>query len=129
MQKIKYNKKLYALIIDFNKKNGLNFFTDPKLTQQVAFMKYGSKKIIKPHLHKNFTRVIKKTNEVLIILKGILKVNFYNENKKIFKSLKVKKKQILILVDGGHGFEVIKPIEMIEVKQGPYKKYKDKKLI
>ena len=87
------------------------------------------KKIIKPHLHKNFTRVIKKTNEVLIILKGILKVNFYNENKKLFKSLKVKKKQILILVDGGHGFEVIKPVEMIEVKQGPYKKYKDKKLI
>ena len=54
-------------------------------------MKYGSKKVIKPHFHKKFTRVIKKTCEVLIILKGILKVNFYNNKFEIFKSFKVKK--------------------------------------
>ena len=129
IHKITYKKKLYALIIDYNKKNGLNFFTDPKMTQQVAFMKYGSKKMIKPHFHKKFARVINKTSEVLIILKGVLRVNFYDKKIKVFKSFIVKKKQILILLDGGHGFEVIKPIEMIEVKQGPYKKYKDKTLI
>ena len=27
---------------------------------------------------------------------------------------------VILLVNGGHGFEVIEEIEMIEVKQGPY---------
>ena len=32
-----------------------------------------------------------------------------------------------MLVNGGHGFKVIKDIEIIEVKQGPYSMIKDKK--
>jgi cupin fold WbuC family metalloprotein len=129
IKEIKYKKKLYALLISYENKKGLNFFTNQNLSQQVAFMKYDSKKIIEPHFHNKFTRIINNTSEVLIILKGVLKVNLYNSKKKIFKNFLVKKKQILILISGGHGFEIIKPIEMIEVKQGPYKKYKDKKKI
>jgi hypothetical protein len=30
------------------------------------------------------------------------------------------------LVSGGHGFKVLKDVEMIEVKQGPYSLSKDK---
>ena len=31
-----------------------------------------------------------------------------------------------MLVHGGHGFKVIKDVEMIEIKQGPYSLAKDK---
>ena len=31
----------------------------------------------------------------------------------------LKKNDIILLLKGGHGFEVIQDIEMIEVKQGP----------
>ena len=31
-----------------------------------------------------------------------------------------------MLMDGGHGFKVLKDLEMIEVKQGPYKLTSDK---
>ena len=31
-----------------------------------------------------------------------------------------------MLVHGGHGFKVLKNVEMIEVKQGPYNLIKDK---
>ena len=31
-----------------------------------------------------------------------------------------------MLVNGGHGFKVLKDVEMIEVKQGPYKLSIDK---
>ncbi len=33
---------------------------------------------------------------------------------------------IILLSKGGHGFEVLEDIEMIEVKQGPYSGDKDK---
>jgi len=38
----------------------------------------------------------------------------------------LKEKDIVMLVHGGHGFKVIKDVEMIEVKQGPYNLIKDK---
>ena len=51
------------------------------------------------------------------------------------KKRNIKKDQILnkddliMLFRGGHGFKVIQDVEMIEVKQGPYTKSKDKILI
>ena len=34
---------------------------------------------------------------------------------------------IILLVSGGHGFQVLEEVEMIEVKQGPYAGNEDKK--
>ena len=31
-----------------------------------------------------------------------------------------------MLVHGGHGFKVLKEVEMLEIKQGPYSRIKDK---
>ena len=44
IQEIKYKNKLCALLISYDSKKGLNFFTKSNLSQQVAFMKYDSKK-------------------------------------------------------------------------------------
>ena len=57
-------------------------------------------------------------------------MSFYDEKKKNIKKDKIlKKNDIIMLFKGGHGFEVIKDVEIIEVKQGPYTKHKDKILI
>ena len=36
------------------------------------------------------------------------------------------KKDIIMLVHGGHGFKILKDVEMLEIKQGPYNLIKDK---
>ena len=46
--------------------------------------------------------------------------------KKYLFSKILKKKDIIMLVHGGHGFKVLKDIEMLEIKQGPYSLIKDK---
>ena len=61
-----------------------------------------------------------------MLLKGILRVDFYDNKKKYLFSKILKKKSIILLVHGGHGFKVIKDVEMIEVKQGPFSVSKDK---
>ena len=33
---------------------------------------------------------------------------------------------MILLADGGHGFEVLEPVELFEVKQGPYAGDSDK---
>ena len=109
IKNITYKKKILAIIIkgNYNKKKGINFFTNPKFNQQVAFMNHPTNHVIQPHIHKNIKRKIQGATEVLIILDGSLKVNFYN-NKKKFLFSKIIKNDIVILLSGGHGFEVKK---------------------
>ncbi len=128
IKNITYKKEILAIIIKgkYLKKKGINFFTDPKLSQQVAFMNHPKKHLIQPHTHKNRVRKIKGSTEVLIILGGILKINFFDNKKKYIFSKTVMKNDIVILLKGGHGFEVKKNCKMIEVKQGPYSESKDK---
>ena len=83
-------------------------------------MKHKKNYLIKPHLHNKRETKILSTSEVIILLKGILRVDFYDNSKKYIFSKKVYANDIIMLVNGGHGFKVIKDIEIIEVKQGPY---------
>ena len=61
------------------------------------------------------------------MLKGVLRVDFYDDHRIYLFSKIINAKDIIMLVNGGHGFKVIKNVEMIEVKQGPYNLSKDKK--
>tara|TARA_B100001248_G_C27221397_1_gene380488 strand:+ start:363 stop:761 length:399 start_codon:yes stop_codon:yes gene_type:complete len=128
IENITYKKKNLAIIIRRNylSKKGINFFTNPKLNQQVAYMHHPTNHLIQPHIHKKRIRKINNSSEVLIILDGILKINFFDNKKKYIFSKTLKKNDIVILLNGGHGFEVKQKCKMIEVKQGPYSEKKDK---
>jgi len=128
IEKIIFKKKLLALIVrgKYRNRKGITFFTPNNSTQQFGYMKHSKKHIIKPHLHKKRVTKISYTTEVLLILKGILRVDFYITNKKYLFSKILKSKDIIMLVHGGHGFKVLKNVEMLEIKQGPYSLSKDK---
>ena len=128
IQKIIHKKKLLALIVkgNYRSKKGITFFTPNESTQQFGYMKHKKKYLIKPHLHKKRLTKIFFTTEVILILKGILRVDFYDVSKKYLFSKILKEKDIIMLVSGGHGFKILKDIEMIEIKQGPYSLSKDK---
>ena len=128
IEKILHKKKLFALIVrrQFRKKSGINFFTSKEATQQFGFMKHKKNHFIKPHKHnKRLTRILR-TTEVILLLKGTLRVDFYNDKYKYLFSKKINERDIIMLIHGGHGFKVLKNAEMIEVKQGPYSLASDK---
>jgi len=85
IEKIFHKKKLFALIVrsKFRKKNGINFFTKNNSTQQFGYMKHKKNYVIKPHQHNKRLTKILITTEVIVLLKGILRVDFYNEKKKL----------------------------------------------
>ena len=128
IKKVFHKKKLLALIINIkrNRKKGTKFFTPNNFVHQVGLINHPKDYVIKPHTHKNFLRKINKTSEVLYVKKGILRVDFYNNKKKYFLSKILKKDQIIILIEGSHGFKVLKKCELIEIKQGPFVKSLDK---
>ena len=128
IEKVIYKKKLFALIVrgKFRKKKGITFFTPKEATQQFGYMKHKKNHIVKPHRHnKRLTRILS-TTEVILLLKGLLRVDFYENKKRYLFSKIIKEKDIIMLVHGGHGFKVLKNVEMVEIKQGPYNLSADK---
>ncbi len=128
VEEIKFKNKTFAMIITPSsfKKKGISFFTKNSFNQQVGFMKHHKDKKILPHVHNKVIRKLSATTEVIYIIKGKLRVDFYTKYKKYLFSKVIKNKSILILIDGAHGFKVLEKIEMIEIKQGPYIEKKDK---
>ena len=119
---------MFALIVrrKFRKKSGINFFTSKESTQQFGYMKHKKNYLIMPHKHNKRLTKILITTEVIILFKGILRVDFYNNKKIYLFSKKIYAGDIIMLVNGGHGFKVLKDVEMLEVKQGPYSLSADK---
>ncbi len=129
IEKVIYKKKLQALIVrgKYRNKKGITFFTPKDSVQQFGYMKHKKTHIIKPHLHqKRKNTKISHTSEVLLIMKGSIRVDFYNSSKKYLLSKVLREKDIIMLVHGAHGFKVLKDVEMLEVKQGPYSLIRDK---
>ena len=125
---IKIDGRLVAKVFRYEKKSikGIKFFTENKLNLQVGLMGHSKNHIIKPHYHINRKRIIKNMSELLIIFSGKLKVYFYNKKLIRSKSIILNKKDMILLISGGHGFKVLSKLEMLEIKQGPFVADKDK---
>lgn len=118
---------MMAIIVkDSYKKPGITFFTSGEWSQQLAYMQHPTGKIIEPHVHNPVTREVHYTQEVLLIKRGKLRVDFYTDDQAYIQSRTLEAGDVILLMTGGHGFEVLEEIEMIEVKQGPYAGDSDK---
>ncbi len=124
---VKHKDQIQAIIISnkFNEK-GIHFFTPDEFSQQLAYMSHPSGKLIEPHFHNPVHRSVVYTQEVLIIKKGKIRIDFYDDKQQFIESRLLEAGDVILISAGGHGFEVIEDIEMIEVKQGPYQGDADK---
>jgi hypothetical protein len=121
IEQITYKDRLLAIIVSHKfDRPGIHFFTPDDLSQQLAYMRHPQGKIIPPHIHNQVIREVAYTQEALFIRKGKLRVDFYNNERIYLESRILEASDVILLITGGHGFEVLEEIEMIEVKQGPY---------
>jgi hypothetical protein len=111
---------LAIIIYNDHLEDGIRFLTPPDFSQQLAYMHHPTGKIIKPHTHLISQRQVEFTQEVLVIKRGKLRVDFYDNDRNYLKSRVLKAGDIILLAFAGHGFEVLEELEMVEIKQGPY---------
>ncbi len=128
VEEIKKKDRLLAVIIRNDYVcEGVDFITPNEFSQQVAYMHHSTGKVIDAHVHNLVHRNVVLTQEVLFIKKGILRVDFYDGYEDYLESKNLYAGDVILLVSGGHGFQVLDEVEMIEVKQGPYAGNNDKK--
>jgi hypothetical protein len=127
IDRIMHNGLELAIIIHRSfEKNGIEFFTPGTYSQQIGYMNRPSGYVIAPHVHNPVARAVEFTNEVLFIRSGRVRVDFYSEAQEYLESTVLETGDVILLAHGGHGFEMLEPTEMIEVKQGPYAGDRDK---
>ena len=99
---------------------GIEFFTREGDSLQLGYMRREKGYRIRPHIHRRAPRQVDYTNEVLLIRAGRVKVNFYDDEQRFRQDLVLEAGDIVLLMLGGHGFEMLEDAEIVEVKQGPY---------
>jgi|TARA_A100001011_G_scaffold287086_1_gene297948 mannose-6-phosphate isomerase-like protein (cupin superfamily) len=127
IEHIEHDGTKLALIVrkDFQA-SGIEFFTPNTYTLQLGYMNRPAGYSIEPHLHNSVSREVTHTNEVLFVKSGKVKITFYNNDKEFVRDVVLVGGDVILLIEGGHGFEMLEPTEMLEVKQGPYVGEKDK---
>jgi len=102
------------------------FLTPDHFGQQMGMIVYGAGQAIQPHLHLPVTREVHGTTECIVVRKGACLVDIYDTQKQFISSHELRCGDIVLLLDGGHGFRMHEDTILFEVKQGPYLGIADK---
>ncbi|GAC1356944.1 MAG: hypothetical protein NVSMB42_15900 [Herpetosiphon sp.] len=122
IEQITHDGQLLAILIPHNfSELGLHFVTPGDLPQQLAYHHYLPGKVINPHENCGSPRMVEKLTEVIMIKKGVLRVDLYSSQQEYVESRLLQAGDVILLVGGGHGYEGLEEVELIEVKQGPYR--------
>lgn len=121
IERIYYRDILLSIIIRDNyHAEGITFITPEDTPHQLGYMNREADYIIAPHVHNKVPRIIEYTQETLIIKSGEVRVDFYTDDREYIESRLLYKGDIILLAYGGHGFKMMQPSEIVEIKQGPY---------
>lgn len=118
---IREDDLIYAIIIRAGyRADGIEFFTPGDFSQQLAYMNRPQGYTIQPHYHPETDISITKTQEVLFVRTGKVRVELFSVAGDRIREIVIAQGDVILLAAGGHSFEMLEDSELIEVKQGPY---------
>jgi hypothetical protein len=104
------------------------FITPPDGKQQVGFIVYPKGGVIARHTHKPLERRIVGMAEVVVVRSGHCQIDLYDESLMLVTTRDLFTGDVVLMVGGGHGFQIIEDTVLLEIKQGPYLGKDDKAL-
>jgi mannose-6-phosphate isomerase-like protein (cupin superfamily) len=121
IERIEFEGVEFAIILRSTfREPGIHFFTPKDYSQQLGHMRHPKGHLIEAHVHNPVSRAVQYTEEALFLRRGRLRVDFYSDEGRYLESRELGPGDVILLIRGGHGFEVLEEVEMVEVKQGPY---------
>jgi hypothetical protein len=111
----------YALIIHGGMQpEATTFLTDDEHLLQVGFIVRKGGEPILPHLHLEAIRKVNETWEFLWVRQGSTTVTLYSSDRQPIAQRLLRQGDAILLMGGGHGFEVHEDLVLLEIKQGPF---------
>jgi mannose-6-phosphate isomerase-like protein (cupin superfamily) len=123
------NEQTLCYVIRENiKPRQTTFITPSDSKQQVGFIVYPKGGVIARHIHRPLERHIIGMSEVLVVRSGHCQIEVYDEQESLVTVRDLYQNDVVIMVGGGHGFQIKEDTVLLEIKQGPYLGAEDKKL-
>ena len=122
LEKIEHQGRLYALV--FRKEmcvgDGVRFLTPSDYPLQLGLIERKSGYSFRPHIHRDMHYEVNTTQEFLYVEKGRLRAKVYDFDWKIIIETELAPGDFFFSICGGHSFDVLEDVRLLEVKQGPY---------
>lgn len=121
-ENIVYDGEVMAMIVYAGTVDpGVHFYAEDQCSLQVGKQRRLKGERITPHRH--LAVKVERTEtlkEVLYVEKGKVKTIFYTEQWDEVGSRILNGGDMILLIKGGHGFEMLEETVMVEIKEGPY---------
>lgn len=123
MTEIKYKGKVYAVIGNIRDAavNKTQFADYPEERLQFSVLNYNQGKVFQNHVHKHRPRVIEKTQECWVVMKGVVHAKIFAEDKKLIFTKILYSGDFIIQYRGGHGYTIMEDKTIVvECKLGDF---------
>ena len=122
MQVIEHEGQIISIIHrDEDWKEGLDFITPDDLFVQVGTWWYDKGQVLARHIHKDYDRSARRTQESVYVKRGSMKVTLYTETREPLQEYILNVGDLAVFAYGGHGYEILEDgTQIIESKNGPF---------
>ncbi|MEO8205534.1 MAG: hypothetical protein ABI615_05085 [Chthoniobacterales bacterium] len=118
---IESNGKRYAEIIRANAKvECTRFFSPPEMSLQFGLLAHPAGFVEAPHSHHSVKREILDMQQMFVMQRGKLAVEFYTDEGVLFREVELGAGDAIVLIHGVHGLRVLEDFQAVSVKQGPF---------
>lgn len=122
--KCEHAGELYAIYAPSNEtKNGTEWFGEPSFPLQCSKMVYEKGKTFKAHKHILNPRIIKRTQEAFVVIKGRIGVGILSEDKEPIGDFELGPGDMILIYKGYHAIKVLEDCVVYEIKSGQYDGY------
>lgn len=110
-----------AYKIPRDRPQGLTPYSDDCDYVQVLSWEYAAGKQLQSHRHLRAPRTTTHTQEAIVVLSGRVQATIFDRNRSVAGQCEVGSKEALVLLSGGHGYEILEDnTRILEIKNGPY---------
>lgn len=96
------------------------FFSPAESSFQFGLLAHEAGFVEPPHYHKPISRVIDDLQQMFVVQRGVVAVEFFDEDGKLFRQVVLHAGDGIVLIHGTHAVRVIEDMQCISVKQGPF---------
>lgn len=96
------------------------FVTEDEHSFQAGFIVYPANSVIARHEHLPIERKVVGTSEALLVRRGVCEVEIYDTERAHVATRRLTEGDVVLLLAGGHAFNVLEDCVLLEIKQGPY---------
>jgi hypothetical protein len=118
---VKHQGITYAEIIWADTRVELTkFFSPDDSSFQFGLLAHEAGFVEPPHYHKPINRVINDLQQMFVVQRGVVAVEFFDQDGRLFREVILRSGDGIVLIHGTHAIRVVEDMQCISVKQGPF---------